>query len=128
MTDVLSGLAGLIAALGGWVTAFPATQDDWLGMLAPVLAGAAAALAVAMVMAIYFRGRYRSSRDILRHGVTAIVVLGLLAFVASDMRHAALAYLGINPSKPAVESEIRLPKTTALAVASKIQVELRRLM
>jgi hypothetical protein len=27
-------------------------------------------------------------------------VLGLLAFVAYDMRHAALDYLGINPSKP----------------------------
>jgi hypothetical protein len=47
----------------------------------------------------------------------------LLAFVAYDMRHATLAYLGMNPSKPAVEFEIRLPKTAASAVADS-QVEL----
>jgi hypothetical protein len=33
--------------------------------------------------------------------------------VVYDMRHAALAYLGINPTKPAVEFEIRLPKAAA---------------
>ena len=44
-------------------------------------------------------------------------VLALLAFVAYDMRHAALAYLGINPAKPAVEFEIRLPKAALSAVA-----------
>jgi hypothetical protein len=46
-----------------------------------------------------------------------------VAFVAYDMRQAALAYLGINPSKPAVEFEIRLPKTALLAI-SDTQVEL----
>jgi hypothetical protein len=39
------------------------------------------------------------------------------------MRHAALAYLGINPTKPAVEFEIRLPKATATALADS-QIEL----
>ena len=47
----------------------------------------------------------------------------LLAFVAYDMRHAALAYLGINPTKPAVEFEIRLPKAALSGVADS-QVEL----
>ena len=51
------------------------------------------------------------------------MVLGLLAFVAYDMRDAALAYLGINPSKPEVEFEIRLPKAAASAVADT-QIEL----
>jgi hypothetical protein len=128
MTDILSGLAGLMATLDGWATAFPATLDDRFGVLAPVVAGAAAALAVAIVAAIYLRRRYRSSRDILRHGVATLVVLGLLAFVASDMRNAALAYLGLNSSKPAVEFEINLPKATALAGAGETQAELRRLM
>ncbi len=50
-------------------------------------------------------------------------MLVLLAFVISDMRHAALAYLGINPAKPAVEFEIRLPKASLSAV-SDTQVEL----
>ena len=39
------------------------------------------------------------------------------------MRHAALAYLGINPAKPAVEFEIRLPKAALSAIADT-QVEL----
>jgi len=74
------------------------------------LAGIAAALAVAIILTVYFRSRYRSLRDILRHGLAAALVLGLLAFVAYDMRHAALAYLGINATGPAVEFEIRLPR------------------
>jgi hypothetical protein len=50
-------------------------------------------------------------------------VFALLAFVAYDMRHAALAYLGINPAKPAVEFEIRLP-SAALSDVADSQVEL----
>lgn len=97
--------------------------DGWLGMLMSGLAGVATALAVAIVLTVYFRSRYRSARDILRHGLAAALVLGLVAFVAYDMRHAALAYLGINPTKPAVEFEIRLPKTALSAIADT-QVEL----
>jgi hypothetical protein len=39
------------------------------------------------------------------------------------MRHAALAYLGINPTKPAVEFEIRLPKAATFGVTDT-QIEL----
>jgi hypothetical protein len=39
------------------------------------------------------------------------------------MRNAALAYLGLNPAKPAVEFEIRLPKS-ALTTAAETQIEL----
>jgi hypothetical protein len=39
------------------------------------------------------------------------------------MRHAALAFLGINPTKPAVEFEIRLPKA-ALSAIGETQIEL----
>jgi hypothetical protein len=99
------------------------SPDGWLGILMSGLAGVAAALAVAIVLTVYFRSGYRSARDILKHGLAATAVLALLAFVASDMRHAALAYLGINPSKPAVEFEIRLPKAAASAITGT-QVEL----
>ena len=99
------------------------TPDGVLGMLMSGLAGVAAALAVAIVLTVYFRSGYRSSRDVLKHGLAATAVLALLAFVAYDMRHAAQAYLGINPAKPAVEFEIRLPKA-ALAAVSETQVEL----
>jgi hypothetical protein len=100
------------------------SPDGWLGMLMSGLSGVAAALAVAIILTIYFRSGYRSLRDIVRHGLAAALVLGLLAFVAYDMRHAALAYLGINPAKPAVEFEIRLPKA-ALPNVGDTQVELR---
>jgi hypothetical protein len=99
------------------------SPDGALGMLMSGLAGMAAALAVAIMLTVYFRSRYRSGRDIVRHGLAAAAVLALLAFVVYDMRHAALAYLGINPSRPAVEFEIRLPKT-AQSVFADSQVEL----
>ena len=100
------------------------SPDGWLGLLMSGLSGAAAALAVAIVLTVYFRSGHRSFRDIVRHGLAAALVLGLFAFVAYDMRHAALAYLGINPTKPAVEFEIRLPKA-ALSDVADTQVELR---
>lgn len=75
--------------------------DSWAGQLMSALAGAAAALAVALLLHIYFRARYRSFHDVVRHGVAVLAVFGLLAFVAYDLRHTALGYLGITPSKPA---------------------------
>jgi len=95
-------------------------------MVMSTLAGIAAALAVAILLSVYFRIGYRSGRDIARHVVAAALVLSLalIAFVAYDMRQAALAYLGINPAKPAIEFEIRLPKA-ALSAISDTQIELR---
>jgi hypothetical protein len=97
--------------------------DGGLGMVMSGLAGVATALAVAIVLSVYFRSRYRSPRDVLRHGLAAALVLALVAFVAYDMRHAALAYLGINPTSPAVEFEIRLSQAS-LSVIADTQVEL----
>jgi hypothetical protein len=99
------------------------SPDGWLGVAMSGLAGVAAAVAVAIILTLYFRSGYRSARDIFKHGLAAAAVLALLAFVASDMRHAALAYPGINPAKPAVEFEIRLPKAAAFTVADT-QIEL----
>src|SRR5665811_1411097 len=99
------------------------SPDGWLGMLMSGLSGVAAALAVAIVLTVYFRSGDRSARDIVRHGLAAAAVLGLLAFVVYDIRQAALAYLGINPTKPAVEFEIRLPKPAATVLADS-QVEM----
>ena len=99
------------------------SSDGVLGMLMSGLSGVATALAVAIVLTVYFRSRYRSPRDIVRHGLAAAAVLSLVAFAAYDMRHAAQAYLGINPAKPAVEFEIRLPKAAVSAIADT-QIEL----
>ena len=102
---------------------FSDSPDAGLGIAMSALAGVAAALAVAIVLSVYFRSGYRSRRDLVKHGLAASAVLVLLAFVISDMRNAALAYLGLNPAKPAVEFEIRLPKA-ALTAATDTQVEL----
>lgn len=126
-SPALKGVAQMAELPGNAVASLFKMADDSpdgvLGMLMSWLAGVAAALAVAIVLTVYFRSGYRSSRDILKHGLAATAVLALLAFVAYDMRHAAQAYLGINPAKPAVEFEIRLPKA-ALAAVSEAQVEL----
>jgi hypothetical protein len=99
------------------------SSDRVLGVLMSGLAGVATALAVAIVLTVYFRSRYRSVRDVVRDGLAAAAVFGLVAFVISDMRHAALAYLGINPAKPAVEFEIRLPNAAVSAITDT-QIEL----
>ena len=135
-TPILNGAAHAAALPGGSVTSVlkmvadhtglfaDDSSDGVMGMLMSGLAGIATALAVAIALTVYFRSRYRSGRDILRHGLAATAVFALIAFVAYDMRHAALAYLGINLTKPAVEFEIRLPKTTVSAIPPDTQVEL----
>ncbi|MGM4956584.1 acriflavin resistance protein [Bradyrhizobium barranii] len=99
------------------------SADGRLGILMSALSGMAAALAVALAMTVYFRLGYRSWRDVVRHGLTTLAALALFGFAAYDMRHAALAYLGLNPSKPAVEFEIRMPRETLTAVTDS-QIEL----
>lgn len=113
-----NSVTSLLSAVG-----FSDGPDGGLGIITSALAGIAAALAVAIMLSVYFRSGHRSRSDLVKHGLAASAVLVLLAFVASDMRHAALAYLGINPAKPAVEFEIRLPKA-ALTTAADTQVEL----
>jgi hypothetical protein len=115
-------VTSLLKMVGAGTGLFDDSVDGGLGMVMSALAGIAAALAVAMLLSIYFRSGYRSPRDIVKHGLAVTLVLALLAFVVYDMRHAALAYLGLNPGKPAVEFEIRLPKGALMV--SDTQVEL----
>jgi len=110
----------LFSQIGSLTGALTESADGRFGILMSALAGIATALAVALAMTVYFRMSYRTWRDVLRHGLAA---LALFAFAAYDMRHAALAYLGLNPSKPTVEFEIRMPKET-LAAVSDTQIEL----
>jgi hypothetical protein len=118
MTNSFSVSADWIPEFGSWATALPANLDERQGV-ALVAAGAAAALAVALAMAVYLRSGYPTSSDLMQHGLATIVVLGLLAFVAYDMRHEAFDYLGINPSKPAVGIETRRPTATVLAANTR---------
>ena len=117
-------VAAFLNMVGTATGLFDDSPDGGLGLAMSALAGVAAALAVAIVLSVYFRSGYRGGRDILKHGVAVTVVLALLAFVVYDVRDAALAYLGINPTKPAVEFEIRLPRAAPTAIADS-QIERR---
>ncbi len=97
--------------------------DGGLGVLMSALSGIAAALAVAIALSVYFGLHRRRPRDVARHALAATAALALFGYVAYDMRHASLDFLGINPAKPAVEFEIRLPQA-ALSAMSDTQVEL----
>jgi hypothetical protein len=135
-TPILTGAAHLAALPGDSAASFLKMigegfglfddgPDGGLGMAMSGLAGVAAALAVAIVLTVYFRSGYHTVRDVAKHGLAMLAVLGLVAFVAYDMRQAALAFLGINPAKPAVEFEIRLPKAALSAISdTQVQVEL----
>lgn len=106
---------------------FTESASGQLGVLMSALSGLAAALAVALALTVCFRLGYRSIyvtwRDLARHGLAALAAIALFGFAAYDMRHAALAYLGLNPSKPAVEFEIRMPLQMLTAVTDA-QIEL----
>jgi len=118
-------VTSLLRMIGAGTGLFDDNVDGGLGVVMSALAGVAAALAVAILFSVYFRSGYRSPRDLVKHGIArAAIAAALTAFVVYDMRHAALAYLGINPAKPAVEFEIRLPKAALTAVADT-QIELR---
>jgi putative exporter of polyketide antibiotics len=115
--SVSSHLAAIANSVGSLPLFAGDNPDGTLGMLMSALAGIAAALAVAILLAVYFRSGYRTGRDMLRHGLAAAAVLGLLAFVAYDMRHTALDYLGISPAKPEVEIEVPRPKAAVTRLA-----------
>jgi hypothetical protein len=133
-SPLLKGVSQVVAMPGDSVTSLLKTfgeftglygddPDGPLGLVRSGLAGAATALAIAIAFTLYFHSKHRTTRDVLKHSFAAVVVLALVAFAASDVRHAALDYLGINPSKPAVEFEIRLPKA-ALSTIPDTQIEL----
>jgi len=114
VTSFLTAIANSVGSLPLFAGDNP---EGTLGMLMSALAGIAAALAVAIMLAVYFRSEYRTGRDMVRHGLAVAAVLGLLAFVAYDMRHTALDHPGISPAKPEVEIEVPLPKAAVTRFA-----------
>jgi hypothetical protein len=114
-------ITSLVSKIGNLTGLF--NDDNSLGLVMSGLAGVAAAIAVALALMVYFYTGHRTTRDLVKHGIAATVAWALVAFVAYDMRHAAFAYLGLNPSTPAIEFEIRMPKVNLSAI-SDTQIEL----
>src|SRR3954452_24625550 len=82
-------VTSLLKMVGAGTGLFDDSVDGGLGMVMSALAGVAAALAVAIMLSVYFRSGYRSARDVVKHGLAATFAVGLLAFVVYDIRHAA---------------------------------------
>ena len=80
------------------------------------LAGVAAALAVAIVLSVYFRSGYRSRRDLVKHGLAASAVLALLAFVIYG--HAACGAGLSRPQSGKARGRIRNPPAEGSADAT----------
>lgn len=118
ITPILDGAAQAAESLGAVLAplldiagsgGFGDAADGGLGMMMSGLAGVAAALLVAIVLSIYLRSGYRSTADIVKHGVATALLLGLLGFAVYDMRHDVRDYFGLN-AQPAVAGS-NLPDT-----------------
>lgn len=106
---ILAPLLDMIGPGGGWVGD---ASDGGLGMVMSGLAGVAAALLVAILLSIYFRSGYRSTSDIVKHGVATALLLGLLGFAVYDMRNDVREYFGLNAQSTV--SGTNLPDTGLL--------------
>ena len=117
----VDSVASLVQKVADYSGLF-ADDGGGLGLVMSGLAGVAAALAVAILLLVYFRTGYRSTRDVVKHGLVVTLVLAVIMFIAFDMRQAAQAYLGIYPAKPAIEFEIRIPRTAISPARASISV------
>ena len=118
ITPILDGAAQAAESLGAVLApllemagsgGFGDAADGGLGTMMSGLAGVAAALLVAIGLSIYLRSGYRSTADIVKHGVATALLLGLLGFAVYDMRHDVRDYFGLN-AQPAVAGT-NLPDT-----------------
>ncbi len=71
--DSVTSLLKMVADITGLFA--DDSSDGVLGMLMSGLAGIATALAVTIALGVYFRSRYRSVRDLVRHSLAAALVL-----------------------------------------------------
>lgn len=117
------GVTSVLHMIGERTGLFGDGMGGGMGFVTSSLAGIAAALAVAIALSLHVRGGGQGVRGLAKSVAAGVAVLGLASFVAYDVHHASLAYLGINPSKPALQFEIRLPRA-ALPDFADAQVEL----
>src|ERR1700761_5694367 len=98
------------------------SANDAGGLLMPALAGVAAAFTVAIMLTFYFQTRYRSYRDMNRHGLVTAVGLSLLACVIYDMRNAALANIVKDSNLPSIEFHLQWKQATERAQAIVLEM------
>jgi hypothetical protein len=92
--DELPGdsVAWVLKSIEDWAGLMDDGSDGGLGILMWGLAGIAAALAIAIVLTIYFHHHRRTTRELVKHGLAAALALGLTAIVASHAARGAGAF------------------------------------
>jgi len=84
-----------------------------------------AGLIVAVAYVIHRKGGRNALRTVAVRSVAAILALGAVIAGGLDIRATAYSHLGLLPSAPAVQFEIRLPATAALTdLKREAQVQL----
>lgn len=135
MLYIISIMAGVLGALISWagaamIAALPGFGSDTLTafiVIGPLAAIAGFVTAVAFTLAI--KGEVRTVRGIAVRSLGVILMTGALATGGYGLRSAVLSHLGMIAKAPAVEFEIRLPKTLTKAASAadlkrEAQVEL----
>lgn len=134
MLYVLAIFAGLAGAFGGWVAGLVAATAAGIGaastdnVTAFFVIGPLAAMAgfiTAVVLTLTIKGDVRTFRGVAVRSLGVVLMIGALAAGAYSLRTAALKHLGLMAKAPAVEFEIRLPRTAANTdLKREAQVEL----
>lgn len=134
MLYVLATFAGFAGAFGGWVLGLVAATAAGIGatstdnVTAFFVIGPLAAMAgfiTAVVLTLTIKGNVRTFRGVAVRSLGVVLMIGALAAGAYSLRTAALKHLGLMAKAPAVEFEIRLPRTAANAdLKREAQVEL----
>lgn len=134
MLYVLAIFAGLAGACGGWMVGLVAATAAGIGaastdnVTAFFVIGPLAAMAgfmTAVVLTVVVKGGVRTFRGVAVRSLGVVLMIGALVAGAYSLRTATLKHLGLIAKAPAVEFEIRLPRTVANAeLKHEAQVEL----
>ncbi|TKT72972.1 hypothetical protein YH63_016940 [Afipia massiliensis] len=131
MLYVISILAGVLGALGSWAAAAMIAASLGSGsdnLAAFIVIGPLAGVAgfiTAVALTLTLKGDDRTFRGVAVRSLGVVLMVGALAAGGYGLRTAALKHLGLMAKAPAVEFEIRLPRTaTSADLKREAQVEL----
>jgi len=129
MLYIISILAGVLGALISWAAAAmiaASTGSDNLAafiVIGPLAAIAGFITAVAFTVAI--KGDIRTVHGVAVRSFSVILMTGALVTGGYGLRTAVLSHMGMMAKAPAVEFEIRLPRTASMdSLKRETQVEL----
>lgn len=131
MLYVISILAGVLGALVSWAVAAMIAVSVGSGtdnLTAFIVIGPLAAIAgfvTAVALTIIIKGDVRTVRGVAARSLCVVLMTGALVTGGYGLRTAVLTHLGMIAKAPAVEFEIRLPRTALTTdLKREAQIEL----